>query len=77
MTLLEQGELANAHDSVGMSPLLWAVYGGYAEIARIVLDNGADPNFRSLTGESALWYAEDDFGLVEIANLLRQHGAPK
>jgi ankyrin repeat protein len=60
-----------------MSPLLWAVYGGYAEIVRILLDHGADPNFGSVTGESTLWHAEDDFGLVEIANLLRQHGATK
>lgn len=77
LTLLEQGASANSHDSMRMSPLLWAVYGGYLEIVRILLDNGADPNFRSVTGESALWHAEGDFGMVEIAKLLRQNGATK
>ena len=38
-----------------------------------LLDAGADPNLRS-NGVTPLWQAEDDFGMTEIAQLLRNHG---
>jgi ankyrin repeat protein len=65
----------NLLDDKGMGPLHWAVYGGYYEIAKILLENGANPNLRKSSGETALLHAEDDFGLTEIATLLRQFGA--
>lgn len=61
----------------GMTPLLWAVFRGDAEAVRLLLESGADPNVRSGPGNSALWHAEDDFGLAEIAELLKAHGATK
>src|SRR5262249_11662316 len=36
----EERRASQHHDSVGMSPLLWAVFGGYFEIVRILLNNG-------------------------------------
>lgn len=73
--LLASGADPNGLDDRGMTPLIWAVYGGYLEIAELLCCGGADVNFRRTTGETALWHAEDDFGLFEIAAVLRRHGA--
>jgi len=37
----------------------------------------ADPNVRPNPSDSPLWHAEDDFGLTEIAELLKSYGATK
>jgi ankyrin repeat protein len=65
----------DAWDAKGMTPLLNAIFTGDIEIVRRLLEMGADPNRPSSTGETPLWHAENDFGLTEIAKLLRQHGA--
>ncbi len=62
-------------DANGMTPLLNAIFIGDKEKVQRLLEMGADPNRPSSTGETPLWHAEDDFGLVEIARVLRQHGA--
>lgn len=73
--LLRQGaEGINELDEHDHAPLHWAVFGGYVEIVRLLLEHGADPNVCALTGVPPLWNAVD-FGLDEIAALLRQHGA--
>jgi len=41
------------------------------------LESGADPNVRPNPTDSPLWSAEDDFGMADIAALLRSHGATK
>jgi ankyrin repeat protein len=63
--------------SSGMTPLLWAVYRGDIEAVRLLVESGADPNLHSKFDGSPLWHAEDDFGLFEIAELLKAHGAVK
>jgi hypothetical protein len=73
--LLEAGADPNVVDDQGMTPLLWAVYGGYAEIVDSLCSAGADVDLRAATGETALWHAEDDFGLMNVAAVLRRHGA--
>jgi hypothetical protein len=35
----------------------------------------ADVDLRAGAGETALWHAEDDFGLMKVAAVLRRHGA--
>ena len=63
-----------------MTPLLYAVYRGDLEAVRILLELGADPNFNPCPKDFShvpLWHAEDDFGLWEIARLLRSFGATK
>jgi ankyrin repeat protein len=65
----------DASDANGMTPLLNAIFIGDTEKVQRLLEMGADPNRRSSTGETPLWHAEEDFGLAEIARLLRQHGA--
>ena len=60
-----------------MTPLLWAIFRGDLECARVLLEAGADPNLRSNSADSPLWHAEDDFGLIEIADLLKSYGATR
>lgn len=73
--LLAEGTDPNILDDQRMSPLVWAVYGGYVEIVEALCAGGADFDFRVNTGETALWHAEDDFGLWEVAAVLRRYGA--
>ena len=61
----------------GMTPLLSAVFRGDIDAVRLLLESGADPNVRPNPSDSPLWHAEDDFGLTEIAELLRSYGAKK
>jgi ankyrin repeat protein len=58
-----------------MTPLLWAIFRGDIEAVRMLLEHGADPNVRPNAEDSPLWHAEEDFGLMEIAALLRSYGA--
>jgi ankyrin repeat protein len=75
VALLHAGADPNQLDDMGMPPLMWAVYGGYSEIAERLCLSGANVNFRQPTGETPLWHAEDDFGLWDVAAVLRWHGA--
>jgi hypothetical protein len=43
----------------------------------MLLESGADPNAKPNRSDSPLWSAEDDWGFIEIAELLRAHGAIK
>lgn len=70
------GENLNELDG-GMTPLLWAIMGGCVDAVRILLESGADPNLRPNATDSPLWSAEDDFGMAEIAKLLKSYGARK
>jgi uncharacterized protein len=75
--LLAAGVDPNELDDQGMTPLHWAVYGGYEDVTEALLKGGADPDLRSWQGTTALWHAEDDFGLFTIADRLRRYGATK
>lgn len=65
------------YDELGMTPLLYAIFAGDLETVRSLLDEGADPNKpqRDDTAATPLWHAEEDFGLTDLANLLRTYGA--
>jgi ankyrin repeat protein len=71
------GSNLNEIDSSHMTPLLYAVFRGDLDTARLLLEGGADPNLCPKYAGSPLWHAEDDFGLTEIAELLRTYGARK
>src|SRR5262245_17366687 len=73
--LLEGGAETERLDDLGMTPLLWAVFRGDTEAVDLLIRHGADPNTPSLQGTTPLWHAEDDFGLWDIAELLRRYGA--
>jgi len=67
----------NEFDDFRMTPLLWAIMRGDFAAVRMLLESGADPNVRPNRSDSPLWSAEDDFGMGEIAALLRSYGATK
>jgi ankyrin repeat protein len=60
-----------------MTPLLWAILRGDVDAVRLLLTSGANPNLTYHPNASPLWHAEDDFGLTEIAELLKAYGAKK
>ena len=76
-SLIAAGANLNEFDDHRMTPLLWAIMRGDIDAVRLLLENGADPNVRPNPTDSPLWSAEDDFGLHEIAVLLRTYGATK
>lgn len=55
--LLEHGADVNAHDSHGITPLLFATQGHYFQFVPLLLDHGADPNAGDDGGRTALMYA--------------------
>jgi uncharacterized protein len=75
--IVAAGADLNVVDDFGMTPLLWAIMRGDIDAVRILLENGADPNLRPNPTDSPLWSAEDDFGMADIAVLLRSYGATK
>ena len=75
--IIATGADQNEFDDFRMMPLLWAIMRGDIAAVKMLLEKGADPNVRPNPSDSPLWSAEDDFGMAEIAALLRSHGATK
>jgi ankyrin repeat protein len=75
--IVAAGADLNEFDDFRMTPLLWAIMRGDIDAVRMLLESGADPNVRPYPTYSPLWSAEDDFGLTDIAALLRSYGATK
>ena len=44
----------NARDNEGMTPLIWAAYGGNESVARLLIERGADMNATDNRGMTAL-----------------------
>ena len=63
----------NELDTFGHTALHWAVFRGYFDIVKVLLNAGANPNIISKDGVTPKWRAQD-FGLEEIENLLTAHG---
>ena len=75
--IVAAGADLNEFDGFRMTPLLWAIMRGDITAVRMLLESGADPNARPNPSDFPLWSAEDDWGFVEIAALLRSYGAIK
>lgn len=71
--LLKNGADANANDVLGNRPLLHASRLGSAEMVRILLEAGADPNAKGM-GYTALGLAALN-GYAQVADWLLQFGA--
>jgi hypothetical protein len=61
-------------DESGWTPLHWAARNGHIEIARFLLQNGAEVNARSINGCTSLHCAAF-YGHVDILHLLVENGA--
>lgn len=73
--LLDKGVDANAANPYGGTALVYACDKGYPEIVKLLLEHGADPNFRNnFYGYPAIGWAAQK-GNVEIAKLLLDKGA--
>lgn len=74
---MTESEPIDAYDELGVTQLLYAVFiGDFAKVQEL-LQRGANPNKPQRDDPSAtpLWHAQEDFGLVDVAQLLRAHGA--
>jgi ankyrin repeat protein len=56
----------------GWTPLMYAALYGGADVLRLLLGKGADPNAQNAAGGTALMYAVDD---IEKVRILLEHGA--
>ncbi|MCF7949985.1 MAG: ankyrin repeat domain-containing protein, partial [Spirochaetia bacterium] len=54
---IESGVEPNTQDSMGRTPLMYAIWGKSPEALRLLFENGADPGLESNTGTTAWLYA--------------------
>lgn len=81
--LIQEGKDINQHDSYGWTPLMWAVYYGYYDTVKFMLENRADPNARTVEDYGAI--ARDStplmiasyYGYNSVVRLLLKNGADK
>ena len=74
--LLDAGARVDETDDDGLTLLGWAVIANRIEMARLLIQRGADPNHVDKNGMTPLLYAASiDFGDSQIIDLLLQSGA--
>ena len=75
LQLLQGGAEINAKDKkFGTTPLSWAAHNGHTEVAKLLIENGAEVDVRRNDGQTPLSLVVYK-GHAEVAKLLRQHGA--
>ena len=76
-TAVANGANLDQRDRLGMTPLLYAVWRNDLEAVRVLLEAGADPNLPQDSDPSCtpLWHAQEDFGLFDVAAVLKAFGA--
>src|SRR5262245_53838244 len=70
--ILRDGNVANAKDEHGVTPLMYAAAAGSPEAMSLLLDAHADPNAVNGFGSTALMWSATDIAKVR---LLLTHGA--
>jgi ankyrin repeat protein len=74
--LLNRGADVNASDSRDRTPLHFAAFKRYAEIASLLLKHGADVNARDDAGDTPLHYAARS-GCPSLVKLLLKYGGDR
>jgi len=74
--MLAEGTDVNEKDWLGYAPLHWAIYFGYADVAEMLISEGANSNLLSDTGRKPGEIAKA-MEYDNLAELLRKHGAEK
>ena len=72
--LLSKGTDVNEKDWLGYTPLHWAIYFGYPDVAEILISEGANPSIQNDTGRTPLEIATE-MGYERLVELLRKRGA--
>ena len=73
--LLQRGADIDAHWYLNdMTPLLLALHSNHPEVARLLIDKGAEVNVRDKMRHTPLKYATEEKN-QELIKLLRDHGA--
>ena len=55
--LISQHAEVDHRDFLGLTPLFDAAHSGCADVAQVLLVNGANPNAKNKTGETVMWWA--------------------
>ncbi|MDY6985652.1 MAG: ankyrin repeat domain-containing protein [Candidatus Thermoplasmatota archaeon] len=71
----DNGEGSNDRDDNGVTPLMLAAAKGDVRRVRDLIAKGADVNARNKWGATALMYAVNHSGSVEVAKILIENGA--
>jgi ankyrin repeat protein len=77
------GEKVNQVDKWGWTPLMWAAYYNYYDVAKFLLENGANVNarvqksYRSIENDSTALIIASYYGHDGMVRLLLSHGADK
>ena len=69
--LLGAGASPDAKGERGVTPLIYAVKAGNAEVIRRLLASGADPSLKDWGGHDALWHARQRADSDDIVRLLQ------
>lgn len=62
-------------DSVGRTPLFWAIENGHLDCFEFLLQKGANPNAQDADGVTCLNLAKSSSGLTEFSDLLLHYKA--
>jgi len=71
--LLKAKPVLNQQNKLGDTPLHCAAWGGNAEIAKLLLEHGVDPNVLNKEGQSALDLAKNDETAAVIMEYLEDY----
>jgi hypothetical protein len=80
---MAKGESVNAVDGWGWTPLMWAAYYNYYDVAKFLLENGANVNartqksYRAIDEKSTALIVASYYGFDGMVRLLLSHGADK
>ncbi len=68
---MENRKYIDHQDNLGYTALMYASINGHVEIAKLLLENGADPTIKNNDGKTALILAFEN-NHIEIVNLIEE-----